>query len=103
MLGNQIANRYLFRLKEIRILQVCLAKLETEIIYYSTFLPEALDNVGKSTKGVIGRFLCDVSKNLTDKRVDGIDAAWELALDKNRLDLKFTNDDYEVIRDLVVN
>lgn len=97
ILGNQIANGYIHRVRELRTFQMCIAKLETEIIYYSTFLPEALENVGKTTAGGIGQLLCDVASNLKNKKGVNIEAAWQLALDENKTNFKMTYEDYEVI------
>lgn len=97
ILGNHIANGYVYRVRQLHTLQVSIAKLETEIIYYSTLLPEALENVGKSVSGGIGKFLCDVSINLKDKNSTSVEFAWKSALDLHKSDLKMTYDDYEVI------
>ena len=42
ILGFRAANRYVQRVKEIRMLQMAFAQLESEITGYSTFLPEAV-------------------------------------------------------------
>ncbi|HHW70048.1 MAG TPA: hypothetical protein GX392_01675 [Clostridiales bacterium] len=96
-LGNKLANRYVYRIRDIRTLQICFAKLETEILYYSTFLPDALENVGKTTKDGVGRFLFDVSKNLKDKNSSSIEESWSMALERSREYLKLADDDYDVI------
>ncbi len=97
-LGNKLANRYIYRIRDIRTLQICFAKLETEIIYYCTFLPDALENVGKSTRGGVGKFLSQVSANLINKNGSSIEEAWSVALEASKEYLKLIDDDYDVIR-----
>ncbi|NMA95966.1 MAG: stage III sporulation protein AB [Clostridiales bacterium] len=97
LLGNHMANRYVQRVRQLHILQICIAKLETEIIYYSTFLPEALKNVGIGIDGVIGEFLCEVSSILQDKHSASIKNAWEKALETKKKNMDINEEDREII------
>lgn len=86
-LGLQAANAYALRVKELRMLRMGFAHLESEVINYATFLPEAVERTAGLLQGGIREFFYDFSRMLKARSGDTAAEAWEKALDRwgNRL------------------
>lgn len=78
----QMSYRYKQRIYNIRVLQSILAHLETEIVYYSTFLSQAIRNSIRTLDGDWKTFFIEVADNLENKTEYSLTEAWNKSLNK---------------------
>lgn len=97
LLGLYKANRYIQRVKEIRMLKAALIQLETEIIYFSNFISEALNTVAKSIQGPWGNFFSQVARDLADRREYSIAECWIKNLEHYKSEFYIDEPEYEVL------
>jgi len=90
VLGIQAANRYVLRVKEIRMLQMAFTQLESEILNYSTFLPEAVEKATVSVQGGIKEFFCEFAHRLQDRSGDHLPKSYPSPLSFLRIVLLFS-------------
>lgn len=96
-LGLQAANAYALRVKELRMLQMALAHLESEVINYATFLPEAVERVAALLQGGVKEFFDDFSYRLQRRSGDTASEAWEKALNSWKGQLHITAEDAQIL------
>ncbi|MDN5276964.1 MAG: stage sporulation protein [Clostridiales bacterium] len=96
-LGLQAANAYALRVKELRMLRMAFAQLESEVINYATFLPEAVERVAALLHGGVKEFFCDFSRRLQKRSGDTAAEAWEKALKGWKKHLHITMEDTQIL------
>lgn len=95
-MGSDFRNRY----KNLNYLINCIHLLETEILYLSNPLPEALNNIFLKGNKKVSFIFNDIKNNLVnDKNTDVFDSFQKVLLE-NRNKLCFNNEDYEAILSL---
>ena len=77
LLGIHMSYRYNQRIYNIRVLQSILAHLETEIVYYSTFLSQAIRNSTRAFGGEWKSFFIEVADNLDNKKEYSLGDIWK--------------------------
>ncbi len=97
LIGNHVANKYSNRLSNLKNLKYCIQILETEIVYLSTPLPEALKNVyRKGNKSVSFIFKQIRDYLISNKEHDVLDSFIFICnLYKNNLNLN--KEDIEIL------
>lgn len=80
LLGMHMSYRYNERIHNIRVLQSILAHLETEIIYYSTFLSQAIKNSTRALEGDWKIFFLQVVHFLENENEYSFADAWKQSL-----------------------
>jgi len=96
-LGIQAANAYVMRVKELRMLRMAFAHLESEVINYATFLPEAVEKVASLLQGGIREFFYDFGRRLQKRSGDTAAEAWEKALNSWGKHLHITAEDFQIL------
>lgn len=76
LLGIHMSKRYGQRIVNIRILQNILTQLETEIVHYSTFLPQAIENSINSLGGEWEPFFKGIINRLQLGNESTVAEAW---------------------------
>lgn len=76
LLGMHMSYRYNRRIYNIRTLQSILTHLEAEIIHYSTFLSQAIQNSVMSLEGEWKPFFIEISRALEGKNEYSMSDAW---------------------------
>jgi stage III sporulation protein AB len=97
LLGLQAGSRYITRVKEIRMLQIIFAQLETEILHYSTFLPEAIEKISYATQGALKEFFLEFAHRLHSRTGDTAADVWEEVLEKWRKYFSMDREEYEIL------
>ncbi|NLY29348.1 MAG: stage III sporulation protein AB [Firmicutes bacterium] len=87
------------RPRQLRSLQAALSRLETEISCSMTFLPEALQELGRLTAPPVNRLFADAAELLLLGDLS-IQEAWRQAVLKAREYLVLTRDDEQILLDL---
>ncbi len=99
-LGNSIANTYLERVQNIRQLQNCLQILESEIIYLSTPLPYALENVFMKGDKRVSYIFKDIKNRLVTNRNSDVLESFNYVLNSDNLGLNLKKDDIQILLNL---
>lgn len=97
ILGIYTANKYVSRVRELRALQMAFTQLETEMMYYCTFFPEALKNISRNLPEQLKSFFDIIVKNLIAEPGCMIQNAWKNALDNSKQKLHLSEDDYDIL------
>ncbi len=96
--GFLMANGYKKRVWELRAFQQALQVLESEILYTSTPLPQAVDKTAHSTEAPVNRIFFDVGQILEERKGYTAGEAWCTAVDRNRDILSLDCEDLQIIR-----
>ncbi|GAB7386820.1 stage III sporulation protein SpoIIIAB [Bacillaceae bacterium] len=80
--GWQLSRSYADRPKQLRQLQIGLQHLETEIVYGSTPLHQALRRISRRLPGVVGELFCAAAVNLAGRDGASVRECWEDAVNK---------------------
>jgi len=96
ILGMRMAKRYSLRVKEIRLFQGAFSQLETEIMYYQSFLPDALDRIARNNHGGVAHFFYAVNTKLVCSR-NTVSGAWEKALNETKQLLNVDSEELDMI------
>jgi len=80
LLGIHMSNRYDRRIYNIRVLQSILINLETEIVYYSTLLSQAIRNSTRNLEGDWKNFFLEVADILEYKKDCSFAEVWKETL-----------------------
>ena len=80
LIGFEAAKRYVMRTRELRAFQSALSRLETEILHYSSLLPEAMLQIGGSIGGGTGKVFIRTGKLLAGKKNYSVSEAWSSSL-----------------------
>ncbi len=97
LIGLYKANRYIQRVKEIRMLKTALIQLETEIIYFSNFMSDALSAVAKSVQGPWRDFFYKVARVLADRTEYSVAECWRKNLDYYKKQFFIGEPEYEIL------
>jgi len=97
LLGMHMSYRYNRRIYNIRVLQSILAYLETEMIYYSTFLSQAIRNSIRTLSGEWKAFFVEMASVLEDKNEYSLADAWQECLKKIRNNPYIGKEEYEIM------
>lgn len=97
LLGLYKANRYVQRVKEIRMLKAALIQLETEVVHFSSFISEAMTAVGQSINGPWKTFFCKAAQDLEEKKEYTVGECWKNNLDYYRKDFCVAEPEYEIL------
>lgn len=97
LVGFYYSKMFFERLKQIREMQYALTMLESEIIYSSSPLIEALSYVAKRSNSPLKEFFMRFSEKLLNKEVEGIVEGFNLSLEEFKEDLKFKQDEIDSI------
>lgn len=95
--GFYYSKTFLERLKQIREMQYALTMLESEIIYSSSPLTEALNYIAKRSSSPLKEFFSKFSEKLKNKEVEGILEGFRLTLNEFKTELKFQKDEIDSI------
>lgn len=95
--GYLISLRYSLRVKQLNYLLNSLNGLETEIIYYSTPLPLAMDRVAKRSDRSISNIFEETSRMLRSREGYRIDEAWKKAVMRSENMTSLSKEDIEII------
>lgn len=96
-IGFIIAGYYRERPKQLRDFQSALQMLQTEIIYGSTPIPEALSRIAKKTNMPVSTFFQNVKEILYNYRGYTVDEAWEIALKNLHRESSLNKTDKEIL------
>ncbi|RKD27883.1 Stage III sporulation protein AB (spore_III_AB) [Caminicella sporogenes DSM 14501] len=96
-IGYLISLGYSFRIRDLNDIQSALNRLESEIIYYSTSLPLAMEKIAKLCNGNTSKIFKEVSKLLNSKEGYRIDEAWKISVLKFKSKTNFNREDIEII------
>ena len=97
IIGFRAANRYVLRIRQIRALQLAFAQLESEIISYSTFLPEAVKKISGVVQEDIGVLFNEFADRLIDKSGDSVSEAWQESLRVCKKYLHINSEEIEIL------
>lgn len=98
IIGFKLAKRYTVRIQELSAMQGALSRLETEIQHYTSSLPEALLEIGKSVGGGTGNLFILTGQTLIEKKEYTVSEAWSLCLEKVKPELCFEQEDFYILR-----
>lgn len=101
--GRILASGYSNRPKDLNILQGALQTLETEIIYGSTPLPEAIMLVGQRVNGKVGNIFNAISRILKADNCLTVKEAWEIGINETWEDTALLKSDTEILLSLGKN
>ena len=97
ILGSRLANRYSLRVLEIRLFQGALSELESEIIYFQSFLPDVFERLAQRDHGSLARFFYAMGEKLNGKSTYSVAQAWEASLFESKPFLNIDQEEYEII------
>ena len=97
LIGFEAARRYVMRTKELSAIQGALSRLETEILHYSSLLPEAMLRIGDSIGGGTGKLFSRVGKLLADKKNLTVSEAWSSSLNDLKPQLFLQGEDLDIL------
>lgn len=97
MIGILYGNTLKDRVSQLKELNRCMYLLKNEIFYTYTSLPEALNNVGKKSKGVIKQLFTNTSQLLTLNKVDSVYDAWIEVINKYKDNISLEEEDIDII------
>lgn len=103
LIGYIYGNTFSKRVKNLIYLRNCIQLLETEIMYSSSPIPEALENVFKKGNKEISFIFKEIKEHLLSDRSRGIDESFKIICNKYKTHLSFTFEDIEVITSLGKN
>jgi stage III sporulation protein AB len=98
LIGFEAAKRYVMRTKELSALQGALSRLETEILHYSSRLPEAMIRIGDSIKGGTGKLFHQAGQVLAEKKNLTVPEAWHSSLEQLKDQLFLQEEDLEILK-----
>lgn len=97
IMGFYFANVFTERVKQLRELQYALNILETEIVYTSTPLYEALKNVSERSDGSIKNLFLVMSRQLIEKNNQGVLYAFKEAEKLLKTEIFFDKEELEIM------
>jgi len=97
IIGFELAKRYAIRVRELCAMQGALSRLETEILHFSSSLPEALIEIGKSIGGGTGKLFYLTGQTLIEKKNHTVADAWSSALEQLKTELCFAQEEIEIL------
>lgn len=97
ILGSRLANRYSLRVKEIRLFQGAFSELESEIVYFRSFLPDVFEKLAHRSLGGLAHFFYAVGEKLSAKSGYSVAEAWEASLLESKPFLNIEQEEYEII------
>ena len=98
LIGFEAAKRYVMRARELRAFQSALSRLETEILHYSSLLPEAMLQIGGSIGGGTGKVFIRTGNLLAGKKNYSVSEAWSSSLQCLKGELFLEKEDVEILR-----
>ena len=98
LIGFEAARRYVMRTKELSALQGALSRLETEILHYSSLLPEAMLRIGDSIGGGTGKVFSRTGNLLAGKKNLTVSEAWNSSLNCLKTESFFQREDLEILQ-----
>lgn len=96
--GFEIAKKYVLRTRELSALQAALSRLETEIMHYSSLLPEAMLRIGGSMEGGAGKLFKETGIMLSQKQNITVSKAWTSSLDLLKQELCLKKEDLDILQ-----
>jgi len=97
ILGSRLANRYSLRVLDIRLFQGAFSELESEIIYFQSFLPDVFEKLAHRRHEGLARFFYAVGEKLNNKSEYSVAEAWEASLFESKPFLNIDQEEYEII------
>jgi stage III sporulation protein AB len=97
LIGFSYATVYSHRVKHIREIQYALNMLESEIIYTSTPLIDALISIAGKSSENIATLLTKMAELLRDKRIDSVFGAFDEAYKQTKSELYFEKEEVDII------
>lgn len=97
IVGYLISLRYSLRVKEIGYMQTSITNLETEILYFSNSLPQAMEKVALRAHKSIANLFLDAYHYLESKEGYRIDEAWSNSVLKNSSQISLNKEDIEIL------
>ncbi len=95
--GFEIAKKYVLRTRELSALQGALSRLESEILHYSSLLPEAMLRIGESMGGGVGKLFKQTGIMLSEKNNITVSKAWASSLDLLKQELCLEKEDLDIL------
>lgn len=99
MLGRTWGQSLRERPRQLASLRTALTRLETEITYSVTFLPEALESLAQMTPPPVDQLFADVKHYLEEGQESSVQAWWQ-AIEKARAYLVLTSEDERILMNL---
>ena len=100
LIGLEYSRKYTERLNNLIYIQNCIQMLETEIVYSSNQLPDALENIYVKGNKRVSFLFNDIKEYLLNNKDKSLFESFEHNLAKSKNKLFLQNDDIEVILSL---
>lgn len=100
LLGYSYGSTYSKRVKNLIYLRNCIQLLETEIMYSSSPIPEALENVYKKGNKEVSFIFKEIRDYLLSDRSHSLEDSFKVVCSNQKTQLSFTTEDIEVITSL---
>lgn len=97
IMGFNYASIYTKRVKQLRVIQYAFNILESEIVYTSTPLVEAFQNVGDKSSDTIKKLFLSMSQNLSLKNTQNVLCAFKEAEKSLKGEIYFEKEELEII------
>lgn len=98
LIGRELAKNYVNRTKALSTLQGALSRLETEIVHYSTRLPEAMIRIGEAVDGAAGRLFHLTGLLLMEKNGTTVSDAWSSSIEQLKGLLSLKREDLDILK-----
>lgn len=102
-IGYMYSYSYTQRFKELKALYSSIQQLETEIMFTSSRLVDALYRAGEYSKDSIGKVFIEISNLLSTKRGYTVEEAFKISIDKEGNNLFMLKDDIDIMYNLFLN
>ncbi|MEF9952606.1 MAG: hypothetical protein RR840_00020 [Clostridium sp.] len=97
LVGFYYSRGFAYRLKVVRDFQYALTMLQSEIIYASSPLIEALSYVSDKTEGNVSRFFKEFSASLYKREIEGIQEGFRVSIESYKKSLMLEEDEIDTI------
>lgn len=96
--GYMMAGKFAGRVRDLRAVQEGLNMLESEILFTSTPLPEALHRTAERLEKPVNRIFSTAAQILDSRMGYTAGEAWSMAFERNRDSLYFNGEDLDIIK-----
>lgn len=100
LIGLEYSRKYTERLNNLIYIQNCIQMLETEIVYSSNQLPDALENIYIKGNARVSFLFKDIKEYLLDNKDKSLFESFKYNLERTKNKLSLQNDDIEVMLSL---
>ena len=100
LIGYIYGSSYSKRVRNLIYLRNCIQLLETEIMYSSTPIPEALKNVFRKGNKEVSFIFMEINEHLLSDRSNSLEDSFQVVCNRYKAQLNFSLEDIEVITSL---